>query len=421
MSVRQGDALRSRARRHVAAVAGLLALGIAAAACSTGGGALDHGNAQPGSAKPAGAASAPTSSAAPETSAVSFSTTVAKKRGVTVDKVVKLTAADGTFTKVTVRAGKGDDRLDGTLSADRTTWTSTEALEPGTRYRVVAAAQDSDGITATKRSSFRTEDLSLDQQTFPSFAPLGGETVGVGMPVIVRFDVPVTDKASIEKHLTVTNTSNQKGAWHWISDSEVHWRPATYWKPGTDVTVKADINSVPAGNGIYGQLNRTSTFHVGRSVVSKVNARSDKMRTFINGKLVRTIPITTGKAGFTTRSGTKVIIEKFRHKRMNSETVGIASNSAEGYDIGDVEYAMRVAYSGEFLHAAPWSVGSQGYANVSHGCTGMSTSNAAWIYNLSKPGDVVEYTGTDRPMTLDNGYGDWNASFAQWKKGSALS
>ena len=44
---------------------------------------------------------------------------------------------------------------------------------------------------------------------------------------------------------------------------------------------------------------------------------------------------------------------------------------------------MRLTYSGEFLHAAPWSVGSQGYANVSHGCTGMSTANAQWLYDLA--------------------------------------
>ncbi len=115
-----------------------------------------------------------------------------------------------------------------------------------------------------------------------------------------------------------------------------------------------------------------------------------------------------------------MIIEKFRQKRMNSETVGIAAERPGAYDIDDVEYAMRVTYSGEFLHAAPWSVGSQGYANVSHGCTGMSTANAAWLYNITKRGDVVEYTGTDRQMTLDNGYGDWNASFADYKQGSAL-
>ena len=107
-----------------------------------------------------------------------------------------------------------------------------------------------------------------------------------------------------------------------------------------------------------------------------------------------------------------MIIEKFATKRMNSETVGIPSDSADAYDIDDVQWAMRLTYSGEFIHAAPWSVGSQGYANVSHGCTGMSTENADWLYAMSRRGDVVEYTGTDRPMTLDNGYGDWNESFA---------
>ena len=142
------------------------------------------------------------------------------------------------------------------------------------------------------------------------------------------------------------------------------------------------------------------------------------MRVFSNGKLLRTIPVTTGKPGFTTRSGTKVIIEKFASKRMNSETVGITGS--EAYDINDVQWAMRLTYSGEFIHAAPWSVASQGHENVSHGCTGMSTENAAWLYAMSRRGDVVETVGTDRPMTLDNGYGDWNESFVQYRKASAL-
>jgi lipoprotein-anchoring transpeptidase ErfK/SrfK len=231
----------------------------------------------------------------------------------------------------------------------------------------------------------------------------------------------VTNRASIEKNLHVVSQPAQKGTWHWISDTEVHWRPAHYWKPGSDVTVSADINSVPAGHGIYGQLNRSETFHIGRSVVSKVNIASDHMRIYIDGKLARTIPITTGKPGFTTRSGVKVIVEKLRHTHMDSETIGISHNSANGYDLSDVEYAMRLTYSGEFLHAAPWSVAYQGTANVSHGCTGMSTADAAWLYDNSKVGDVVEYTGSNRPMTLTNGFGDWNESFAQYRQGSALS
>ncbi len=251
--------------------------------------------------------------------------------------------------------------------------------------------------------------------------PVDGQTVGVGMPVIIRFVVPVSDQASIERHLKVVSQPAQTGAFHWISSQEVHWRPRHYWRPGTDVSVKADIKGVPAGNGIYGQINRAMTFHVGDAMVSKVDMKSDQMRVFKNGKLLRTIPITTGQQPkFTTRSGIKVIVEKFRHKRMNSETIGIDPNSADGYDLDDVEYAMRVTYSGEFVHATPWSVASQGHANVSHGCTGMSTDNAAWLYNQSIPGDVVEYTGTSKQMTLTNGYGDWNLSWSSWEKGSAL-
>jgi lipoprotein-anchoring transpeptidase ErfK/SrfK len=415
MSVRHGDRLRIRRRRHSAAMAGVLALGVIAAGCSSS--PSDQASTRGGGSSSASAGDS-SASAAPRSAATVASNV--KARGVQVDKTLTLTARDGTFKRVTVLAGK-KGTLHGGLSSDKNTWTSKQRLEPGTRYRVTAVAVDSDGVSTTKRSAFRTQPLSLDQQTYPSFAPVEGSTVGVGMPVIVRFDVPVSDKKAIEKHLSVTNSAGQKGAWRWISDSEVHWRPVHYWKPGTDVTVKADVNSIPAGNGVYGQLSRKSTFHVGDAVVSKVNAATHQMKTFINGKLARTTPITTGKPGFTTRSGIKVIVEKFRHKRMNSETIGIANNSADGYNLDDVEYAMRVTYSGEFLHAAPWSVGSQGYANVSHGCTGMSTASAAWLYSISKPGDVVDYTGTNRPMTLDNGYGDWNVPFSEWKQGSALS
>ena len=181
------------------------------------------------------------------------------------------------------------------------------------------------------------------------------------MPVVVSFDVPVTDRANIEKHLHVTTTPEQPGTWHWLSDSEVHYRPKKYWKAGTQVDVNLDINGVEAGNGIYGQEDRDVQFQVGDAHIYKVDTRTDQMKVFSNGKLLRTIPITTGQQPkFTTRSGIKVIIEKFDSKRMNSETVGIPVDSADGYDIDNVQWAMRVTYSGEFVHAAPWSVASQG-------------------------------------------------------------
>jgi lipoprotein-anchoring transpeptidase ErfK/SrfK len=342
-----------------------------------------------------------------------------KSAGVPVDHELKVTARNGSLTKVSVRSGSG--QLAGKLAQDGSSWTATGRLEPGEQYVVHSVGKDAEGTRDTKTDKFRTDDLTLDEQTYPSVAPLGGETVGVGMPVIVSFDVPVTDKASFEKHMTVTSAPQQPGTWHWMSDYEAHWRPKHYWKPGTDVSVDVDVNSVDAGNGIYGQESRKVDFSVGDANIYKVNMDTHQMQVFSNGSLLRTIPITTGEEPqYTTRSGVKVIIEKFRSKRMNSETVGIDPNSPEGYNIGNVEYAMRVTYSGEFVHAAPWSVGSQGSANVSHGCTGMSTANAAWLYNMTKRGDVVEYTGTDRWMTLDNGYGDWNEDFATYSKGSAL-
>lgn len=350
-------------------------------------------------------------------------TSSAKGSAVTIDQPLRLTAAHGTISKVKVTgtSASGAAALSGEISSDNTTWESSSRLEPGTAYVVKAVTKNQAGTKRVVTRKFRTVDLSLDQQTYASVSPLQGETVGIGMPVVVHFDVAVSDKASIEKHMSVTSSPAQAGAWHWISDTEAHWRPKKYWQSGTDVTVDIDVNSVPAGGGIYGQESRTVDFQVGDAVISKVNAQTHQMKTFINGKLAKTTPITTGKPGFTTRSGVKVIMEKFRSRRMNSETVGIPAGSADAYDINNVEYAMRVTNSGEFLHAAPWSVGQQGYANVSHGCTGMSTENARWIYENSKRGDVVEYTGTDRPMTLDNGYGDWNASFQVYKKGSALS
>lgn len=345
-------------------------------------------------------------------------TSYARSRGVPVDHVLRVRAVSGALRSVTVRSSAGP--LRGRLRGG--TWRATGRLEPGTTYTVTSVGQRGDGATRRRTTRFRTVDLSLDQQTYAAIAPLDGETVGVGMPVIVTFDVPVSDRAVFERHMAVTSTPRQRGSWHWISGQEVHWRPATYWQAGTDVTVDLDINSLPAGNGIYGQESRSIDFHVGDSVVSKVNAATHRMQTFVNGSLARTMDITTGKPGFTTRSGVKVVIEKFAEKRMASETIGIADeDDPEFYDIEDVKWAMRVTYSGEFLHAAPWSVGSQGHANVSHGCTGMSPADAAWLYSITRRGDVVEYTGTDRPMTLTNGFGDWNLSFADYREGSALS
>ncbi len=403
-------------RRHtgqrLAALVSLSVLGAAALAGCTPASGSASGGVQSDDATSA--------SPSPATSAASLKVNVAARAQVPVDRVVKVSAADGSISDVTLTSADGTSTIKGTLNADSTVWTATQRLEPGTRYKVVGVAADENGLTTKVQRPFHTEALTLDQQTFPSIAPLNNETVGVGMPVIVTFDIGVTDRAAIERHLSVDTKPVQAGSWHWISDNEVHWRPKTYWKAGTDVVVHADINSVAAGNGIYGQESRVSRFHVGNAVIMKTNIAAHTMKVFQNGKLLRTLPVTGGDPGHLTRSGIKVIIEKFRSKRMDAATTGVPVGSPDYYNIANVEYAQRVTYSGEFIHAAPWSVGSQGSANVSHGCVGMSTSNAAWLYSITKRGDVVDVTGTPRRMEPTNGYGDWNLSWRDYQAGSAL-
>jgi lipoprotein-anchoring transpeptidase ErfK/SrfK len=388
----------------------LMAVSLIAAACGNG----DSGDADTGGLNDV----LQSQDSQPDVAKAVVHTNVAKgATAVPVDRLISVTADSGTLTAVNVTSKSGP--VPGKMSADKKIWTAGALLEPGTTYTVVSVASIDGGTSIKRTTHFRTAPLTLDQQTYPSIAPLAGQTVGIGMPVIVRFDVPVTNRASIEKHLHVVSQPAQKGSWHWISSTEVHWRPVRYWKAGTKVTVNADINSVPAGGGIFGQLDRSVSFNIGAAHVYKVNTQTDQMQVFSNGRLLRTVPITTGQQpAYTTRSGTKIIIEKFPSKDMNSETVGITG--ADAYNIEGVQWAMRVTYSGEFIHAAPWSVASQGHANVSHGCTGMSTANADWLYHMTNVGDVVEYTGTDKLMTLTNGYGDWNESFSTYRQGSAL-
>lgn len=366
------------------------------------------------------AAAEPGKAAAPDSELqLSLNIPDRKNAAVSVDTLLAVSARDGSLDKVSFTTGRGA-AVPGEMNEKGTAWKASERLEPGTTYRVVASGEDAAGVTQRMQRTFRTADLTLDDQTYASIAPLDGETVGVGMPVIVTFDVPVTDRAEIERHLEVQSSPAQVGSWYWMSDTEVHWRPKTYWKPGTEVTVDADVNGVSAGNGIFGQEDREASFTVGDSLFMNIDVPNHTMKVVRNGELLRTIPISAGAPGFTTRSGVKVIIEKFRTKDMDAATTGISQDDPEYYNISDVEYAQRVTYSGEFIHAAPWSVGSQGSENVSHGCVGMSTENAGWLYSLTQRGDVVDVTGTDRSMELANGFGDWNLSWADYQEGSAL-
>ena len=201
---------------------------------------------------PEGTPQARASEAAKDSEAKIVSSIRAGAKGVDLERRLKLRVESGTFEAVQVTGPRGVV-VQGRLSPDKTRWVSRSQLQAASRYRITSSAVDAEGLKNTYESAFRTRALSLDEHTYPSFVPVDGQTVGVGMPVIVRFDVPVSNKASIERHLKVVSQPAQVGAFHWISDQEVHWRPRQYWRPGTDVTVTADIKGVSAGDGIYGQ------------------------------------------------------------------------------------------------------------------------------------------------------------------------
>ena len=335
---------------------------------------------------------------------------------VPVDQPVVVTASDGRLSSVTLTDEKSRV-VDGELSADGTTWTSTDPLRIADHYRVVAAAVDGDGVGVERSGFFAT--LAPRKVLETSISPLGGQSVGVGMPIIVRFNAKVRDRAAVEQALVVTSSKPAEGAWSWVSDEEVHYRPKAFWPAYSDVKLDVDLKNVNAGGGVWGMASRTVKFRTGSSMISIVNVDRHTLTVWRNGKKARVIPVSTGKNGFLTRNGTKVILEKHTLKIMDASTIGISQSDPEYYRM-EVPYAMRVTWSGEFVHAAPWSTGDQGRANVSHGCVGMSMSNAIWLFNQSTVGDVVKVVGSPRTLEPGNGYTDWNVSWSDWLAGSAL-
>ncbi len=339
-------------------------------------------------------------------------------KDVKVSTYVKVLAEDGTVSSATLATADGATEIAGKVTDAG--WRADSRLEPGTAYKLTATGEGEDGQPKTVTSSFTTQALSLDQQTYPSVAPLDGETVGVGMPIIVTFDLPVRKRSLYEKHMVVTTDNGTTGSWTWFSDNEAHYRPEQYWPANTKVNVHLTLNSLPAGEGVYGQQDQDINFQVGKKSVTTVDVGKHQLTYSVDDQKVRTMPVTTGDDGHRTRAGVKIIMEKFSSVDMDAATTGVDSEDPGYYNISDVRWAMRLTNSGEFIHAAPWSVGSQGRDNVSHGCTGMSTADAKWLYDRSIRGDVVEYVDSPRALEDRNGWTDWNVPWSTWTSGSAL-
>ncbi|WP_049566104.1 L,D-transpeptidase [Streptomyces sp. SBT349] len=346
-----------------------------------------------------------------------------KATDINPDKPLKI-STKGTGTRITdVAALDAAGRpLSGELSADGRGWHSTSPLAADATYTVRVSTENGSGAPGRGVHTFTTR-ASGGKRLNVSFGPEAG-TYGVGQPVTAELSRKVSDpaeRALVEGALTVTSEPRVEGSWHWVDDKQLHYRPEEYWPADARISVTSNLLGLPIRDGLRGGAGDPLELKTGDRIEAVADISGHTMTVSRNGEELRTIPITTGKEGFATRNGKKVILGQEQSVRMTGTSIGIAAGSAESYDL-NVTWASRLTWSGEYVHAAPWSVGSQGSANVSHGCTGMSDANAQWLFELVKPGDVVEHiNGFGEEMTpFDNGFGDWNLSWEEWQAGSAL-
>nr|WP_203616124.1 Ig-like domain-containing protein [Streptomyces sp. SID13726] len=398
------------ARRVLGACAVLMVGSLALSACGGGADAKKDDKGSQGGTK--------TSSAAIVISAKNGST------GASINSTgVKV--SDGTLTgvKMTV-AGTGQD-VPGAMGSGGGSWKPKEQLERGTKYEIAATAKDADGKSVAAKSVFTT--VSKANSFIGTYTPDDGTTVGVGMPVSFGFDKAISDKKAVQSHITVSSSSGQQVVGHWFGSQRLDFRPEQYWKAGSKVTMKIDLDGIEGADGVTGVQEKTVSFTVGRSQVSTVDAKTQTMTVVRDGKTLKSVPISTGSPEFTTYNGQMVISEKYKKIRMDSRTVALAN----AYDIPDVPDAMRLTQSGTFIHGNYWyNQGNPpfGRTGTSHGCVGLrdvkggqSDTPAKWFFDNSLIGDVVIVKNSpDKQVAADNGLNGWNLSWSEWTAGSAV-
>ncbi|MEV2197843.1 Ig-like domain-containing protein [Streptomyces phaeochromogenes] len=350
---------------------------------------------------------------------ISFSIPVDDGKKADPDKPLEITAedSDGRITDVTATDAAGR-YVAGELSADGSRWHSTSPLAAGVHYRLRVSTEDEDGAPGRKVVDFDTG-TPTTKRLDVKFGPDKG-TYGVGQPVTAELSLPVKDKAAravVERSLKVDSRPAAEGAWHWVDDKKLHYRPKEYWPAQATISARSNLAGIKVAERLWGGKAKPLTLTTGDRVEAVTDASAHSMTVYRNGEAIKSIPVTTGKPGYDTRNGVKVVLGKEGTVRMTSASIG----SSDFYDL-IVHNSVRLTNSGEYVHAAPWSTGSQGYANVSHGCTGMSSANAQWFYENIRPGDIVQVVNSSGDMMapFGNGFGDWNLTWKKWRTGSAL-
>jgi lipoprotein-anchoring transpeptidase ErfK/SrfK len=335
--------------------------------------------------------------------------------GVPISAEIGLAVANGTLKSVTLSDAAGS-AIAGRLRDDGSSWIPDQPLAFSTRYTATAIAAGQDGKEVTKTTAFTTM-AEPGHRVGTGLYMHDGNEYGVAMPVVVEFtdDVEDSAKAAVEKRLFVTTEPEQKGVWAWAGSHQVEYRAQEYWIPGTKITIRAALDGQPLGGGKFGDTDRRATAHITRNPVELFIDNGTKHLTVKeNGVATRSMPVSLGKPSTPSSSGKMVIMDK--QVQTVFDTTG---EPGDQYRV-DISYAQRLTWGGEFIHAAPWSVGDQGYNNVSHGCINMSWDNAEWLFGVTHVGDPVVVTGTEVALGHGNGFTSWNRSWSEHVKGSAL-
>ncbi len=301
----------------------------------------------------------------------------------------------------------------GAMRSDGSAWLPAQQLKYGARYTATVTAKAGDRSDVSK-VSFTT--MNQPGNVVHVTTPLSDDQVyGVGLPLVLRFDqtVPDDQRANVQRRLFVTSTPAQEGAWNWFSGDEVHYRPKTYWQEGTKLSVRVATGGLPMGGNRYGAGDVSLRTSIGEKILMTVDNATKSLTVSQRDQVVKQIPVALGKPSHPTSSGNQVVMTKAQSELFVSTEPGDSYRTT-------VYWTQRLTAGGEYLHAAPWSVGDQGVRNVSHGCTNMSTDNAVWLFGVTHVGDPVVVQGTEHHLDWGNGWTDWDKPWDEYVKGGAV-
>ncbi|WP_196772121.1 L,D-transpeptidase [Mycobacterium colombiense] len=330
---------------------------------------------------------------------------------------VSVEVNDGWFQHVTLSNSSGK-AVAGAFNQDRTVYTTSEPLGYDQTYTWSGSAVGHDGKAVPVAGKFTT--VSPTKKIGGSFQLGDGQTVGVAAPIIIQFDAPISDKAAVEKALTVTTNPPVEGSWAWLPDeaagARAHWRTREYYPAGTTVNVDAKLYGLPFGDNAYGADDISLNIQIGRRQVVKAEVTSHRIQVIRDEGVIMDFPCSYGeadKARNVTRNGIHVVSEKYADFYM--------SNPAAGYSHVHERWAVRISNNGEFIHANPASSGAQGNTNVTNGCINLSTGDAEQYFQSAIYGDPVEVTGSTIQLSYSDGdLWDWAVDWDTWVAMSAL-